>query len=116
MRKTSLFIFITSLFLAAGFCFCDLENAFAEGGSGAAEEQLSLKVYYEADGKETLLHSYDAPALKAIAAAEGNQEYTFSSYNTYPQDQAGIPCSVRFSAIRKASAFLLEYVILYSIF
>ena len=84
MRKTSLFIFITSLFLAAGFCFCDMENAFAEGGSGAAEEQLSLKVYYEVDGKETLLHSYDAPALKAIATEEGNQEYTFSSYNTYP--------------------------------
>lgn len=84
MRRLNVFIFIASLFLAAGFCFCDMENAFAEDESGAIEEQLSLKVYYEVDGKETLLHSYDAPALKSIATAEGNQEYTFSSYNTYP--------------------------------
>ena len=84
MRRLNVFIFIASLFLAAGFCFCEVDSAFAEEGSGAAAEQLSLKVYYEVDGKETLLHSYDAPALKSIATAEGNQEYTFSSYNTYP--------------------------------
>ena len=82
MRRIEFCIFIVSLFLAAGLCFCDIENVFAN--ENADEEQLSLKVYYESDSGEKLLKSFDAPALKAIAAAEGNQEYTYSSYNTYP--------------------------------
>lgn len=71
---------IVSLLLAAGFCFGCTWKAFADDG----EENLSVKVYYEADGTETLLKSFDAPALKAIAAEEGNLEYTYSTFNTYP--------------------------------
>ena len=89
MKRNCLFILIVSLFLAAGFCFCDLEKSFAEEGTEAeeVEEQLSLKVYYDNGEKETLLKSYDASALKGIKAEEGNKEYTYSSYNTYPTSQ-----------------------------
>lgn len=70
------------MFLAAGFCFCGIENASADENQD--EEQLSVKVYYDNGEKETLLKSYDASALKRIKTEEGNMEYTYSSYNTYP--------------------------------
>ena len=82
MRRLNLFIFIASLFLAAGLCFCNAGNAFA--GENGDEEELSLDVYFDTVSAGTRISHYDAPALKAIATEEGNQEYTFSSYNTYP--------------------------------
>ena len=81
MKKTSIFILIVSLFLAAGFCFSNEWEAFAAEDE---EENLSLKVYYDTISSQTCLESYDASALKAIAAAEGNREYTYSTFNTYP--------------------------------
>ena len=82
IRKISVITLIISLFLAAGFCFCDIEHAFAE--ENGDEEQLSLDVYFDKVSTETRVSHFEAPELKAIAAREGNLEYTYSSYNTYP--------------------------------
>ena len=82
MRRLKLFIFIASLFLAAGLCICNAGNAFA--GENGDEEELSLDVYFDTVSAGTRISHYDAPALKAIATAEENRQYTFSSYNTYP--------------------------------
>ena len=80
MKDNSLLILILSLFLAAGICFCDAEETFASN----SEENLSVEVYYETDGNEELLKSFDTQELKNIAAEEGNREYTYSTFNTFP--------------------------------
>ena len=54
-------------------------KAFADDNA-VQEENLSVQVYLD----NTRLKTYDAAKLKAIAAQEGNQEYTYSAFNTYP--------------------------------
>ena len=78
-KQNVLLILILSLVLTAGFCVYGNAMAFAEDNA-VQEENLSVQVYLD----NTRLKTYDAAKLKAIAAQEGNQEYTYSAFNTYP--------------------------------
>ena len=83
-KKNKILVHIVSgavlCFLTFCFALCLSSSVFASGADPQPGDKGTLTVIYN----DEVVRVFTTADLEAIADAEGNQQYSFSAYNTYP--------------------------------